>query len=648
MLNVESMYQRLCQQIVGRKSEIGIILAAIRAKQPILLIGMPGVSKTTILSAISKELHGDRHLFQATGDEQLSAYSLVGSFDPALVIKEGYKQEYFLPGPLTKAMRQGGILYIEEFNRAPSGALNVLMTALSDGYIEIPHYGRVIAEPGFSLIGSSNPIDDIGTERLSRGLADRFVMLELGYQSEEEEIEILRRKHPNWSSDWLGYAIRIARDSRVHPDLRYGSSIRGPIDFLSLLSGWVKPSSEIIISSGVAAFLSKIQVKPSSGRTGAEVIREIMEKNMPPKGYEKLFEQWQKASDMTDQDSSGGALVETGAGEASENSNGGSLKENSGPSPPIIEMAWKGSGAGGIRGASDRKPSDIPFMDLQVRLTYEVEHLKQYRSQPWVSLQEVEQWGEQTMTYIRSGQSNLHGKGGIRLSSKSWRQAAGGEIDIEGTLGRMMGAPYSMQSDDIQIRYRSPMKKNFIVLIDHSGSMVGKKLGISAVLAGALARLGTREQSRYGVYAFDQEISVIKQLHQHRDMKTVIHEIMHLPEGRSTDLSAVLRFASQLLDEYESTEIILVSDCMPTRGEKMFSSLNRIVQKIPSLHICYVSSVSGGDFHAETFNGNVKLDLYGWWGYKWVGADQFYVINDMSDVPQAVNAMVGHQRGILI
>ncbi|MEB3103597.1 AAA family ATPase [Ferviditalea candida] len=647
MLNT-GIYERLCTQIVGRKNEIGIILAAIRAKQPILLIGMPGVSKTTILSAISKELNGEGRLFQATGDEQLSAYSLVGTFDPALVIKEGYKQEYFLPGPLTKAMRQGGILYIEEFNRAPSGALNVLMTALSDGYIEIPHYGRVVAESGFSLIGSSNPIDDIGTERLSRGLADRFVMLELGYQSEEEETEILRRKHPGWSGDWLSYAIRIARDSRVHPDLRYGSSIRGPIDFLSLLNGWAKPSSEIILASGVAAFLSKIQVKPSSGRTGAEVIREIMEKNMPPKGYERLFEQWQKASDFTDQDSSGGALVEAGGGEASENSSGGAVRENSGPSPPILEMAWKGSGAGGVRGASDRRPHEVPFMDLQVRLTYEVEHLKQYRSQPWISLKEVEQWGEQTIASIRSGQSSLYGKEGVRLSSKSWQQAAGGEIDIEGTLGRLMGAPRSIQPDDIRIRYRAPMKKNFIVFIDHSGSMVGRKLGISAVLAGALARLGTREQSRYGVYAFDQEISAIKQLHQPRDMKSVIHEIMHLPEGRSTDLSAVLLFASQLLDEYEATEMILVSDCMPTRGEKMFASLNRLVQKIPSLHICYVGSQSGSDFTVETLNGTAKLDLYGWWGYKWAGADRFYVIHDLSDVPQAVHAMVGHQSGILV
>ncbi len=652
--NLQSMevtYSRLCRRIVGRKDEIGIILAAIRMKQPILLIGLPGVSKTTILHAIAEELHGSRHLFQMTGDEQLSAYSLVGSFDPALVIKEGYKQQHFLPGPLTKALQQGGILYIEEFNRAPSGALNVLMTALSDGYIDIPHIGRVVAAPGFSLIGSSNPVDDIGTERLSRGLADRFIMLELGYQTEEEELEIVRRKHPNWSSDWITYAVRIARDSRVHPDLRYGSSIRGPIDFLSLLNGWGNPASEIIKASGVAAFIGKIQVKPSSGRTGADIIREIMEKNIPPNGYEKLFEQWQKASEMSEQDSSGGALVETDGsreGELSENNAGGALQEKDKSDPPLIEMAWKGSGAGGIRGASERKPNEHSFMDLQVRMTFEVEHLKQYRSQPWISRQEIDHWIEQTMNVIRNGEISQYGKGRIRLSSQAWQMAAGAEIDIEGTLNRMMNSPHSMRSEDIMIRYRTPQKKHFVILIDHSGSMVGNKLAISAVLAGSLAKLGAKGQSSYGVYAFDQEVSAIKSLNQSRLVHEVISDIMHLPEGRSTDLSFALRFVLQLLDEYESMEFILVSDCMPTRGDKTFSALNRIVQKIPGLHICYVNNSAGGDFHAETGNGTAKLDLYGWWGYKWVGAEQFHVVNDVSEVPQAVEAMIGHQRGILV
>ena len=58
-----------------------------------------------------------------------------------MVLKEGYRPEHFVPGPLARAMTAGGILYLEEMNRAPSGALNVLMTALSERYLEVPRLG---------------------------------------------------------------------------------------------------------------------------------------------------------------------------------------------------------------------------------------------------------------------------------------------------------------------------------------------------------------------------------------------------------------------------------------------------------------------------------------------------------------------------
>lgn len=189
-----SIYERVCGQVVGRRDEVRLILAAIAARRPILLFGLPGVSKTTILRAISRELGG--RLLQVTGDEQLTAFALVGSFDPAMVLREGYRSEHFVPGPLAQAMLTGDILYVEEFNRAPSGALNALMTALSDGYLEVPRYGRIDAAPGFTLVGVCNPLDDVGTGRLSRGLADRFVVVELDYQPREEELEIVRRRAP--------------------------------------------------------------------------------------------------------------------------------------------------------------------------------------------------------------------------------------------------------------------------------------------------------------------------------------------------------------------------------------------------------------------------------------------------------------------
>jgi len=108
---------------LGRARELRVVLAALAAGKPILLLGLPGVSKTTIVREVATRLGLDRtsRLFTATGDEQLTAFSMVGSFDPALVLRDGFKPEYFVPGPLVQAMGAGGILYVEELNRAPSG-----------------------------------------------------------------------------------------------------------------------------------------------------------------------------------------------------------------------------------------------------------------------------------------------------------------------------------------------------------------------------------------------------------------------------------------------------------------------------------------------------------------------------------------------
>ncbi|MGH9101733.1 MAG: AAA family ATPase, partial [Acidimicrobiales bacterium] len=230
--------------VVGRQVELRLLHHAVALRRAVLFLGPPGVSKTTMLRALAEELGTGPDLFHwVTGDEQISAHALVGTFDPGLTLREGYHPEHFQPGPLVRAMRAGGILYVEELNRAPSSALNVLLTSLSEGYLEVPHLGRVEAAPGFMVVGAANPFDDVGTARLSRGLLDRFLVVQVDYQSRGEEIEIVRRRSRAELPKLCALAVDLARRTRGHPDLRNGASVRAAIDLVELVAAHLEATT---------------------------------------------------------------------------------------------------------------------------------------------------------------------------------------------------------------------------------------------------------------------------------------------------------------------------------------------------------------------------------------------------------------------
>lgn len=370
-----------------------------------------------------------------------------------------------------------------------------------------------------------------------------------------------------------------------------------------------------------------------------------MKKKFTPGSRTNLLEHWKKSAEA-EKDSSGGALVETNGSDIADSRKGGAIREQAGPSPPMKKTAREGSGEGGVRGESYRRPDGLPFIDLQVRVTHEANPLMKHREKSWLSLEDEKLWTETLPRDFRTGDVAGRGNASVHLSTRPWNASFYGDIDLDSTLSKISETSGSFHPGNIQVRYRVPVRKDFIVFIDHSGSMVGEKLAFSAALAGALARLGTTEFSRFGVYAFDQEISEIKRLEQNRNVGSVIQDVLHLPEGRSTDLSGALQFALQLLDDEENNtehvDVIFVSDCMPTRGEKKFSSLKNIVQKIPNLYICYMNSKIGNDFPVRTGSGICKLDLYGLWGYKWVGADHFYSVDKLENIPEVMNMLLGH------
>lgn len=617
--------------LIGRDKERQLVAAALRAGRPVLLVGPPGTSKTSVLATVVADLLTPDRLFHATGDDQLSIHSLVGSFDPPAVLREGYVPKHFLAGPLTRALQTGGILYLEELNRAPTGTLNALLTALSDGYVDIPRYGRVSAAPGFGFVAASNPLDDVGTERLSRGLLDRFVAVHLGYQSRAEEEAIVREHVPGMASEWVEYAVEIARRSREHPDCRFGSSIRGSIDFLRLLQEMRGPR-DVLWDAGVAAFATKIGVRPSCGRSVPEVVIEIMRGALPVLGDGPDTAWWAAAGgEQGGGDTQGGARVRAGEDEAE--AGGARGGEVSGAPRPRVQMAWQG-GTGGARGTSLSRESPRTS-DLQFGLT--VDERSTTDASPARSAAD----GEWLLAWIRGQYRRLPAGGPRRVADRMggretqpWRRGMAGEIDVEATVANVALAPDAIGPEHIMVRRGNSGRRRFAVLVDYSGSMDQAKRSVAVAVVGLLAYHSAVDPVQYGVYAFDQGLTTVKALAEERSWRMVVEELLHLPEGRSTDLSQALAYAARLSDQEEGLEVILISDCMPTRGEKTFAPLARRARRIPELYICQVPRGAGAGFATDVGGRTAPLDLYGIWALKWVGPERFCSVSGLHDVGQ--------------
>src|SRR3984885_6581582 len=166
-----SVRDRIQARVVGRERELSRVPAAVGAGRDILLEGPPGTSKSTLLRAITAEW-GIPLVF-VEGNADLTPAKLVGHNNPARVLREDYSPDNFVDGPLLEAMRSGGFLYVEEFNRAPEDTLNTLLTAMAERQIAVPTAGLVRAAPTFRVVASMNPYDNVGTTPLSTSGHDR-------------------------------------------------------------------------------------------------------------------------------------------------------------------------------------------------------------------------------------------------------------------------------------------------------------------------------------------------------------------------------------------------------------------------------------------------------------------------------------------
>ena len=281
MTDSSALRHVLSTQVVGRQREVELVLAALAADRHVLLEGPPGTGKSTLLRAVAQGLGIGFEFVE--GNAELTPARLVGHFDPARVLNEGYDPEVFVDGPLVTAMREGALLYVEEINRIPEETLNVLITVMSEGELHVPRLGHVAASQGFRLVAAMNPFDAVGTARISGAVYDRVCRVAMSYQSAEDEQAIVVRhiQESPLDAQWISRAVELVRRTRVHPDLRVGSSVRGAVDFakvavsLAELRGLTVHDTTVGLDAAMVALSGRVRMREGSSRTAEDVIEEM-------------------------------------------------------------------------------------------------------------------------------------------------------------------------------------------------------------------------------------------------------------------------------------------------------------------------------------------------------------------------------------
>jgi len=286
---------RLTTSVVGRRRELEAVVAALAAGRHLLLEGPPGTGKSTVLRAIAESAEIGFEFVE--GNAELTPARLVGTFDPSAVLVEGYSPDVFVDGPLVAALRDGSLLYVEEINRVPEETLNVLITVMSEGELHVPRLGHVAAADGFRLVAAMNPFDAVGTARIASAVYDRCCRLAMDYQSADEEEEIVRNALADparvpaaaaYQHLRLGDTVAMVRDSRDHPDVRTGSSVRGAIDHallcgeLGRLRGAPPDDDGVTLDAAMLALSGRLRLREGGSRTAEEVVEELWRRRFAP------------------------------------------------------------------------------------------------------------------------------------------------------------------------------------------------------------------------------------------------------------------------------------------------------------------------------------------------------------------------------
>lgn len=203
----DELKKEISRKIVGQEEVIDKVLISIFTNGHCLLIGVPGLAKTLLVTAISETLDLKYSRIQFTPD--LMPSDIIGT-----EILDNNREFKFIEGPLF-----ANIILADEINRTPPKTQSALLEAMQEREITAAGKTRKLSEP-FFVLATQNPIEQEGTYPLPEAQLDRFMFsIVLDYPTLEEEIAIVE----NTTGEGLKKLDKIVDGKEI---LHYQSIIR--------------------------------------------------------------------------------------------------------------------------------------------------------------------------------------------------------------------------------------------------------------------------------------------------------------------------------------------------------------------------------------------------------------------------------------
>ncbi|MEE9167694.1 MAG: AAA family ATPase [Candidatus Neomarinimicrobiota bacterium] len=179
---VDPLVEAVEKVIVGQKDIITKILIGLLSNGHILLEGVPGLAKTTIVKTVSQLIDTKFQRIQFTPD--MLPADLIGT----LIYNQKTGGFETKKGPIF-----ANIILADEINRSPAKVQSALLEAMQERQVTLGEETFLLDDP-FLVFATQNPIEQEGTYPLPEAQVDRFMMkLKIDYPSQEEELQILRR-----------------------------------------------------------------------------------------------------------------------------------------------------------------------------------------------------------------------------------------------------------------------------------------------------------------------------------------------------------------------------------------------------------------------------------------------------------------------